>query len=82
MALEVMKDGKDMMKACQGVDACQDLLETTVIHLKDSEALLKTLVDSHSKLMNKIDKIEEWLLVFDVAKLLVLVLVLLVLLVK
>ncbi|CAD6262935.1 unnamed protein product [Miscanthus lutarioriparius] len=27
MGLEVRKDGKDMLKACQGVDACQELME-------------------------------------------------------
>ena len=82
MALEMMKDGKDMVKACQGVDACQDLLESAIIYLKDLEALLKTIVDGHSKLMNKVDKIGERLLIVAVAKLFILVLVLLVLSVK
>jgi hypothetical protein len=82
MVLEAMKDGKDMVKPCQGVDTCQDLLESAVIHLKDSKALLKNLVDGHNKLMIKVDKTGEWLLLVAVAKLLVLVLVLLVLLVK
>jgi len=82
MGLEVMKDGKDMLKACQGVDACQELMESAVIHLKDSEALLKALVDSNSKLMTKMDKIGERLLVVGAVKVFILVLVLLVLLVK
>ena len=82
MGLEVMKDGKDMLKAYQGVDAYQELMESAVIHLKDSEALLKALVDSNSKLMTKMDKIGERLLVVGVVKVFILVLVLLVLLVK
>ena len=57
-------------------------MESVVIHLKDSEALLKALVDSNSKLMTKMDKIGERLLVVGAVKVFILVLVLLVLLVK
>jgi hypothetical protein len=82
MALEVMEDGKEMVKACQGFDACQDLLESAVSNLRDLEGQLKSLVDSNNKLMTKMDKIGERLLVVAGVKLFVLVLVLLVLLVK
>ena len=82
MALEVVKAENDMVKAYQGVEACQDLLHSAVIHLKDSEAMLKVLVASHSTLNNKIDKIGERMLVVAIATLFVLVLVLLVLSVK
>jgi NAD-dependent DNA ligase len=82
MALEVVKANNDMVKACQGVEACQDLLHSAIIHLKDLEAMLMALVDSHTTLNNKIEKIGERLLVVATAKLFVLVLVLLVLLVK
>jgi hypothetical protein len=82
MALEVMKDGKDMVKADQGFDACHDLLESSVIHLKDLEGQLKLVVDSNNKLITKMDKIGERLLVVGAAKLFVLVLVLFVLLAK
>ena len=78
MALEVVKAENDMVKAYQGVEACQDLLHSVVIHLKDSEAMLKALVDSHATLNNNIEKIGERLLVVAAAKLFVLVLVLLV----
>ena len=82
MALEVAKADNDMVKAYQGVEACQDLLHSVVIHLKDSEAMLKALVASHTTLNNKIDKIGEWMLVVVAANLFILVLVLLVLSVK
>jgi NAD-dependent DNA ligase len=82
MALEVVKAKNDMVKICQGVEACQDLLHNAIIHLKDSEAMLKALVASHTTLNNKIDKIGERMLVVAAANLFVLVLVLLVFLVK
>jgi hypothetical protein len=53
-----------------------------VIHLKDLEGQLKFVVDSNDKLITKMDKIGERLLVVGAAKLFVLVLVLFVLLAK
>jgi hypothetical protein len=76
MALEVVKANNDMVKACQ------DLLHSVVIHLKDLEAMPMALVDIHTTLNNKIEKIGERLLVVATAKFFILVLVLLVLLAK
>ena len=82
MALEVMREGNDKEKACQGFDGCQDLLETAVIHLQGSEALLKSVLESNKKLLTNMNKIGERLLVVGGVMVFVLVLVLLVLLVK
>ena len=82
MALEVMREGNDKEKACQGFDGCQDLLETVVIHLQGSKALLKSVLESNKKLLTNMNKIGERLLVVGGVMVFVLVLVLLVLLVK
>jgi len=82
MALEVMREGNDKEKACQGFDGCQDLLETAVIHLQGSEALLKSVLESNKKLLTNMNKIGERLLVVGGVMVFVLVLVLLVFLVK
>lgn len=58
MCIEKVKEGMELLKeAIGGIEHCSDLLQSTVISLKNVEAALKSVVDNMIAMGSKVDRL-------------------------